>query len=270
MTITIIGKNSYLGRSLAEHAGGPDWQFLSHDEAFERTDWLESTRTVFNLAYHPDLKTGRYDPDKDIDRKLAEKVAEKDIHYVMASSRLVYGFAPDDLILREDMEPAPETPYAKNKYETEKALAEILPPERLTILRMGNIIGFEPGRKSFMGQALTKLQEDGRMEFDIAPDAIRDFLPVTYWAEIVSAVLQAPKPGIFNVGSGLGTTTDDIASWLMEARGQGRAHYTALSYDGQFILDMSKTSAAYEFEAVSKALLKIYVQSLGRRLKQAA
>lgn len=270
MTITVIGKSGFLARALAERPEAKDWRFLSHQEALSDTSWVEDATTVFNLALHPNMKTHDYNPAKDIDRVLAELIKGRNIHYVMASSRMVYGFAPDDLYLREDMLPNPETTYGRNKWETEQALAQILPEQRLTILRMGNIIGFEVDRPSFMGMALTKLRDDGVMDFNIAPDSLRDFLPVTFWAEIVTRVLQHPKPGVYNVGSGFGTSTDEIACWLMETMGQGKTNYTALSYDGQFIMDITKIKQAYEFEAISKVLLKVYVQNLARRLKKAA
>lgn len=270
MTITIIGKNSFLGRALADHAAAKHWLFLGHDEALQREDWLDKTQCVFNLALHPDMKSADYDEGCDIDLHLGRKIAAQDIHYVMASTRMVYGFAPDDLYLREDMPPQPENTYGRNKWQTEQALAALMPAERLTILRMGNIFGFEPGRRTFFGMALTKLQEEGVMSFDIAPDSLRDFLPTTFWAGMVSIILENPQPGIFNIGSGFGITVDEIASWLMEAYGGGKAEYTAFSYDGQFIMDMRKTAACYRYEPVSKALLKIFVQALARRLKQVA
>lgn len=267
MTITIIGKNSFLAQRLAEWQGTLDWCFLSHQEALEKQDWVAGASVVFNLAWDKALSDTPYQAEHDTDSKLAELVAPHKAHYVMASSRKVYGSASKDLMLREDMPPAPEDHYGHYKWQVEKNLAETLPAERLTILRMGNIFGFEYGRRSFLGLALTALKDEGRMHFDIAPDSKRDFLPAPFWCAMIVQILTAPKSGLYNIGSGIGITTDELATTLLETYGQGRADYTSFSYDGQFILDMDKAHATYALECPQKNDIRLSLQVLGRKLK---
>lgn len=254
--VTVIGKNSFLSKTLQCRTASKDWLYLGHEEALSETDWIGKTDTLINSAFHPDLRSGAYSPIKDINFLLAGYVQRHPVHTIMLSSRAVYGEAPDDLILREDHPPTPQTSYAQNKYASEQALADMLPPERLTILRMGNIFGAERGRSTFFGQMLAGLLDNGVMRFDIAPDAVRDFLSAVQWADYMAKIASAPKAGLYNIGAGFGVTTQELTNWIMEAYGSGRVEYAGQSYKGQFILDVSKALQAFSLEPYTKDDLK--------------
>lgn len=253
--VTVIGKNSFLAVVLQKQAASKDWLYLGHDEALAETNWVGRTDTLINCAFHPDLRENAYSPIKDIDFMLAGYIQNHPVHYVMLSSRTVYGDAPADLVLSEDMPPAPNTPYARNKYASEQALAQMLPPERLTILRMGNIFGAEQGRRSFFGQMLSGLLDDGVVRFDIAPDAVRDFLSANQWARYIAKIAQTPKAGLYNIGSGFGVTTEELSNWIIEAYGSGHVDYIGHSYKGQFILDINKARQAFRLAPYTKEML---------------
>lgn len=254
--ITIIGQNSFLSQALQKQTPSNDWRYLSHKDALSETGWIDKTDTLINCAFHPDLRTGAYSPIKDIDFMLAGYIQNRPIHYIMLSSRAVYGDAPKDLILREDQPPAPITPYAQNKYTSEQAVTDLLPPDRLTILRMGNIFGVERGRQTFFGQMLSGSLDHGIMRFNIAPDAVRDFLYAGQWARYMAKIANAPKAGLYNIGAGFGITTEELANWIIEIYGEGHAEYTGRSYEGQFILDTAKAASAYNLEPYTKEQLK--------------
>lgn len=260
--ITVIGKNSFLARHLAEHKGTQDWLFLDHKDALSETDWISKTDILINCAYHPDLMRGEYSPVKDIDFLLSGYILAKDIHYIMLSSRAAYGAAPDDLYLREDMTTKPDTPYGINKLQTEQTLKTMIAPEKLTIIRSANIFGQEYGRRTFFGMMLTSLKDNGVLEFNIAPDAQRDFLSAEKWADDVVKIVQNPKGGLYNLGSGFGVTTQNMAEMLISAHGSGEVKYTDHSYDGQFILDMNKTKSAFELKDYTKDDLQSDINAL--------
>ena len=260
--VTVIGKSSFLARHLA--AAYPDWTYLDYQDALSETKWVRETDVVINCAFHPDLKTGDYSPVKDIDFLLSGYIAASHVHYVMLSSRAVYGEAqPDDHILHEVHIPMPTNAYGKNKYMSEEAVEGILPPERLTIIRSANIFGSEYGRSTFFGLMLTSLKDEGVLRFNIAPDAVRDFLSARKWAQYLGKIADNPKSGIYNLGSGQGTTTQDLADLMIKYNGSGTVEYSGKSYNGQFILDMSKAKQDYglddysseEFEDDVKAAL---------------
>jgi dTDP-4-dehydrorhamnose reductase len=264
MSTIVIGKNSFLASHLEGLSSAAGWEFLTHEEALARPNALKSARVIVNCAFHPDLADQEYDADKDIDFAIASLIQNSDAHYIMMSSRMVYGNAPDDLMLSEDAEPKPVTIYGRNKLTIEQALQDVLPAKHLTILRMANIFGYEPERSSFFGTMITSLQESGVINFDIAPDSQRDFLSVWGWADYMEQVIPKPIGGIFNVGSGFGTTPQELAEVLINEANKGKAAFNGNSYDGQFILDVRKLLKSYNLVSYTKLDLLSDVEEVAR------
>lgn len=250
--ITVIGKNSFLAKALAKNTNTQDWTFLDHQTALSETDWVKKSDVVINCAFHPDLRQNPYNPIQDIDFLLAGYVKRSNAHYIMLSSRAVYGEAPEDTILREDMTAKPTNAYGINKLKSEQAVASVLPPERFTIIRSSNIFGNEYGRSTFFGLMLTSLKDKNALRFNIAADAVRDFLSARQWAEYMIKIANSPKDGFYNLGAGWGITTQDLAEMMIEYHSSGEIVYTDDSYEGQFILDMNKTKNAFGLEAYTK------------------
>lgn len=249
--ITVIGKSSFLARHLAEQY--PDWTYIDYQYALSETKWVRECDVVINCAFHPDLRTGDYSPVKDIDFLLSGYVTASNVHYIMLSSRAVYGEAPPEShIFNESHKPNPTTLYGKNKYISEQAIENILPPERMTIIRSANIFGPEYGRSTFFGLMLTSLKDEGVLRFNIAPDAQRDFLSARKWAQYLGKIADSPKSGIYNLGSGHGTTTQELADLMIKHNGSGTVEFTGNSHDGQFILDMSKAKQDYGLDDYSR------------------
>lgn len=267
MSIVVIGKNSFLARAAAAHPGCDGWVFLSHDEALADKGWTRGADCVINFAFDPALHQG-YDAQQDVDAKIADSIG-RNTHYIMMSSRLVYDTAKPGLTFHETDRPAPDTPYGATKLRIENNLIEGLGLARVTILRLGNIFGDEYGRKSFFGMALTRLKDEGKIVFDIAPDSKRDFLSAQRFARALEKIVATPQGGIFNLGSGIGVAAADIAAWLILGYGQGEAVYTDKKTQGQFRLDMSKTRKSFGLEEVTSEDLQADVMECGRRLKLA-
>ncbi len=244
--ITLIGKTSFIAKSLREYGIGQSWQWLSHQEALEQSEWIKNTDCIINLAYAPDLRYQNYNPKSDVDSQLAHKVQEHNIHYIMLSSRIVYGQQHNGYELHEDMPVAPNSIYGINKHIIEGKLCDILDPERVTILRPSNIFGFEPARKSFFGIALTKLHAEGRITYDMSPFVKRDFFAVKRFGEALNIIANNPKSGIYNIGSGFGTETGLIAEWLIEGfGGKGELLITDMRRHDIFWLNMDKTYSTF-------------------------
>ena len=97
----------------------------------------------------------------------------------MLSSRKVY--APGALPLAETAATGPTDAYGRQKLATETALRQLL-GERLTVLRLANIFGYErerPGaRPSLRPRARPPGRREGRIRYAMSPFVERDFLPV--------------------------------------------------------------------------------------------
>ncbi len=266
MTVTIIGKSSFMAQAVREKAP-KDWLFLSHTEALANDGWVKGATCVVNFAFDPALRSGPYSADADVDSKIAKMIAGSGAHYVMLSSRMVYGRPASGGRMQEGDACDPINAYGKSKLAVERSLAGILGKDKLTILRLSNIFGIEPARRSFFGIAQAALARENRIVYDMSPLTCRDFLSVWRFAEALIAIASAPKPGLYNLGAGFGIETGMIAQWLIEGYGKGELHINRFSHDDQFYLDMEKTRAAYVIPTVTAEDLRQDCLACGDALK---
>ncbi len=261
----LVGKSSYLAGSLTELPG--DWSYLSHHDIDESADLLKSADIVINCALNPALRNAAYDVRHDVDHAIAGMIGPRTF-YTMLSSRMVYGEgATGPVPFAETDDCNPSNAYGKNKLAIEQGLNALIGPDRLIVLRLGNIFGFELDRPTFLGCALTSLKNTGKLHFDLAPESVRDFLPAANLGEIMRKVVAKPVAGIYNIGSGVPLSIADITSWLIEGYGKGEVIYTDTSAKGQFILDVRKSARTYGLPAMNKADLEKRFIECGRQLQ---
>jgi UDP-glucose 4-epimerase len=242
--ILIVGRNSFLAGHLRQRLPRDQVRAVSHD-AIEQPDLLDGIDCVITCARHPLLGSERYDPaTMDPDLHLARRIGERAIDYLMLSSRKVY--APGAGPLAEDAPTAPGDPYGRHKLAAEHELRRLL-GERLTVLRLANIFGYErqPGRRTFLSISLERLEREGRIQFDMSPFVGRDFLPVEHCARLLARIAQAPPGGVLNVGSGIGLPTGRLALWIIEGYGRGELAIASPEEKDPFVLDVGRLSGLY-------------------------
>lgn len=266
MSIVAVGSTSFMARAVADHPSAAGWRFLHHEEALADAGWIDEASCVVNFALDPQVRAGIVTEETNVDARLARKVIARrpDLSYVMLSSRMVYGHSG---LLREADSCAPVTPYGRGKLLVEESLREIVPPESLTILRIGNVFGFEPDRKSFFGMALTRLRDEGKIVYDMSPLVRRDFLSVERFAQILTRICVAPRPGAFNLGSGVGLQVGLIAEGLIEGYGRGVLEVTGFSHMDDFVLDMTRTNETWCLRRMTEDEVQADIVACGRRLE---
>lgn len=168
---------------------------------------------------HPALGTADWRLGDEPELRAARLAADRALPFLSLGTRKVYAPAPGTL--REDGPLGPTDRYGEQKLAVEEALAAIL-GERLTRLRLSNIVGFEPGRTTFAGRMLTTLAGEGLIRFDVSPFTRRDFLPAEAAGRAIADLLRDPPGGVVNVGSGLALECGRLALWLIEGFGRGR------------------------------------------------
>jgi len=272
MGIAVVGAGSFIARALRQTPEAAYWRFIGHREALGTDSWLQGVDTLLNCAFDDRLKNRAYDATLDVDIRLAEKVKhDRGMRYVMLSSRLAYGPAPDGGRLTESLPCNPIVPYARAKIITETRLAEML-GERLTVLRLSNVFGAEsaPGRKNFISVATRTLTQQGRIVLDLNPFVERDFVPVTEVARSLVRVLNAPEPGVFNFGAGAGTAVGLMAVWLISGHGRGELVINNMRDHDPFWLDITKAHRAFGIDAVPAERIRAFCIKLGRSVMRSA
>jgi dTDP-4-dehydrorhamnose reductase/UDP-glucose 4-epimerase len=255
----VVGRSGFIARGLGSVAAAGGWRFASHD----RPDALEGAECVVNCALPPAERTGDVETENLFDVRLARAASRMGARYVMLSSRKVYD-ATRQAGAGEDAPTGPSDAYGRNKLRAERAVLDIM-GGRATVLRLANVIGWEPGRRSFMGMMLSGLGREGRVTLDVSPFVRRDFLPVESVAGIIADLVVRETGGILNVGSGIGTPVGHVALWLMEGAGRGELVVTSPFERDGFHLDVARLAGHLGRDPAALDLAE-YCRALGRRL----
>jgi UDP-glucose 4-epimerase len=262
--LLVVGRHSFLARHLLGALPAAGVSAAGHEE-IDRVDLLDGVGRVVSFARHPLLGRDGYRPDEmDPDLRLALRLGDRPIAYVMLSSRKVY--APAGRPLAETSPLGPVDAYGRHKLEAEQRLRAML-GERLTVLRLANVFGYEriPGRRTFLSIALDRLSSEGRIVLDISPFVERDFLPVEICARILAGIVERPPGAVLNVGSGIGLPTGRLALWILEGYGRGQLVVESPEEKDPFVLDIGRLAGLYgrptSLEEIRESCIAI-----GRRL----
>lgn len=233
--ILVSGAGGFIGRAIVR-ALGDTARPVSH-RAIDEPTLTVGIRALVHAGRDPRLGTSDYRLEDDVELRLARLAAGRDLPFVSLGTRKVY--APSDQPLGEAAALGPGDRYGEQKLALEDALAAVL-GERLTRLRLANIIGFERGRRSFMGLMLAGLESEDTITFDMSPFVPRDFLPVETTARLIAALAHGPPGGIVNIGSGVPLEVGRLALALIEGWGRGRLLVTDPRHHDAFTLDVSR------------------------------
>jgi len=216
MRIVITGAAGYIGGYLVK-ALHKDNDLLIIDKSWGDSQWslnLLADKTIQEIEfYNPDLiyhlaaQTSVNKSFEDIEQDVKDNILttvrllslKKKIIFV--SSGAVYG---NKLRVTERDKLKPESPYAISKVACENYIMVYGVP--YVILRLGNVYGRN------CNKGVIKYLKDGYPIFGTG-NHIRDYIHID---DVVNALIMAPKwkQGIYNVGTGRGTTVNEIADLL--------------------------------------------------------
>ena len=108
--ILVVGKNSFIGQNF--HTQSSNIDLISHKE-ISITDFT-FYGTVLNCSISPDFRTKKYEEQNDIDFIVAKKSYENGCHFVMLSTRKVYGQSNELVAYTESSEIKPIDNYSLN------------------------------------------------------------------------------------------------------------------------------------------------------------
>lgn len=265
--ILVVGRNSFIARAMSDLEDRLPCRFVSHHEV-DDPEVFEGVDCVVNCALPPACRRQLGSAELDFEVRLGRSAAACGARYVMLSSRKVYH--PDHQVgAGEEAPTGPWDAYGGNKLLAEAALRSIL-GDRLTILRIANVAGWEPGRPGFMGRMLSSLAGQGRITLDVSPFVERDFLGVEDFCRILNAILRTGFTGTVNVGSGTAVPVGRIALWLVEGFGSGELLVTSAREHDAFRLDTGRLRSLLGLSAAPAADLRDLCRQLGYRLRKEA
>lgn len=266
MKILIIGKNSFLATEFIKKLEIWQYEALSYREALARKNF-EGISCIINFAYHPFLASNSYKEEFDIDFLIRNKILKTNIHYVMISSRRVYG-QNHGWNSSENDKPAPTEYYGINKQLTENKLLEIK-PNAITILRVCNVIGKElnPDRLRMGSYLINCLLTKGKIEISYSLESKKDVISSDFLSQVLYWVSCNTPEGIFNIGSGCSQAIGSIAKWMINGFGDGEVLSFSDVVVDNFQLDTSKFFQLSGLKESSMELEK-FIINLGREIRQ--
>ena len=104
--VLIVGKNSFIGKSLSKVKDGNKFKKISYKDLYDVD--LSDYDVVVNCSLNPSFKTSTYHLGIDVDYDVAHKAYESGCHYVMLSTRKIYG---SSTVLKSYNEHSEENPY---------------------------------------------------------------------------------------------------------------------------------------------------------------
>jgi dTDP-4-dehydrorhamnose reductase len=260
----VVGRSSLLAREFSARHPEVVMRVLGHADADDAAAYA-GARCVVNFAFAPALERSPYASALDIDLRIGARAAQHGMHYVMISSRRVY--APDAQWNARESMPAPGMDvYGRNKARVEHELRERL-GDRLTILRPGNVLAYEPiaGRRRFGAYLQHQLATTGRIRLTVDPAARRDLVPAEFFCRAVHEAAVRRAAGVFNVGSGRATGAGDAARWLLQGYGAGELRSEAAQPADEFQLDCARLRDVFGL-ACAEGAVEQALREIGRRL----
>ncbi|QLQ38339.1 aminotransferase class I/II-fold pyridoxal phosphate-dependent enzyme [Micromonospora robiginosa] len=110
-----------------------------------------------------------------------------------------------------DADPSGRWTYAMAKLAQERLVAGAVDPDRLTVLRLANVVG--AGQHRVVTRLIRRARQ--RLPLPVTADAVRSFLPADALARMLR---DGIGPGVWNVG-GAPVPLADVATWIRDLCG---------------------------------------------------
>ena len=258
--ILLIGKTGFIGSNLCNVLSRR--YSINCISYFDINNVSSDYDVVINCCIHPEYRTQKYNEDIDFDLKASRKFRG---HYVMFSSRKVYGDSDTLKIYDENSPVDPKENYSENKLITENKIIDSR--DNYTIFRSSNVFGFEPGRNSFLGFCIDQLVNNNSIVFDLDYKTKRDFIYIMTLCDLVKASIGKEINGIYNLSSNIPYDIGDVARNLIIGY-NNNSTFTCIGVNNikdQFVLDNSKLLLSLK-ENILNCNLDNIIQNLGKQV----
>jgi UDP-glucose 4-epimerase len=149
--------------------------------------------------------------------KISQELGVK--NFVYASTCAVYG-SPETRIVSEESSLKPESPYSVSKLVGEFYVP--LFAKNFCVLRYANVYGPRQkasGEGAVVQSFMKRMKSNGEVVIHWDGNQVRDFVFVRDVAEVNLKALQARKRAVLNVGTGKGTSVNELFKVLKEITG---------------------------------------------------
>lgn len=261
MKVTVTGASGFLGRRIVAELASCGMEVVAvarrdvpvgdgiESRLVENYDDVPEADVLVHLAEESRLHVAEQSPDHhrtlNVERVRGFVRSRRFPRILYGSSGAVYG-DNSPYPHRADEVPAGTSAYACSKLACER---EVL-AEGGVVLRFANIVG--PGMSDTAVLARVLAQIPGSGDLAVRDDsAVRDFLWNGDMATCVTGFVAGHASGVFNVGSGEGTSVRQLAELALTVAGESHRKVVSGPRAGrpsQLILDVAATRAAINWQ----------------------
>lgn len=283
MRALVIGGNGFIGSHLVEglHARGHAVRVLDPGSARVDVDWagidyrrgaytdaacladaLDDVDTVFHLASTTVPASSNRDPAYDVSSNLVgalgllSTMQARGLRRIVffSSGGTVYG-DPEVLPVPESHPLRPISSYGIVKVAIEQYLSMYRHLGQIDplVLRPSNPFGprqSAAGGQGFIAAAIARLREGAPLQIWGDGETVRDYIFIDDLVELAIRAAASGDCGIFNAGSGIGASLNDIRAAIEQAAGQRMAveHLPARDFDvRRVVLDVSAARDRFDW-----------------------
>ncbi|MFA5158936.1 MAG: NAD(P)-dependent oxidoreductase [Candidatus Omnitrophota bacterium] len=260
----VTGATGFIGHALcsellrqgfAVHAYGRKCDFRAKPgiEYTRVKNYLEVMGTPDTVCVHLAGDNNVLAVESQTDSALPEAVAlakhlctQRFARVVFASSAAVYGDL-SEAPHREDEALSVSGAYARLKY----AVEEVILRKHQTVARIANVYGLGMSETSVLSGVMRQLGQSGPVKVKCSMP-VRDFI---YVADVICGLIclaTRSQYGIFNLGTGIGTSVANLARELLDIAGQKKRGVCCVDHDhirSSLILNPSKMKTCYGWSA---------------------
>ena len=176
--------------------------------------YLSRFDLIINASANRKFIKTRYSEKSDRDLLIAKKIKEIDsLNFVMLSTRKIYKTGAN---IKEDGKIEPKCFYSKNNLKAEINIKKILNEKRILILRISNLIGYNPYNSKKVHHTFTSIFFEHIKKNEIFDPKLyfKDFITINKFCEIILKLIKKNAHGIYNVSIGKKIYLKDIIKWL--------------------------------------------------------
>ena len=262
--IYIVGKRSLIAKNLFNF-------FKNKKKKVSLIDYkdIKITKKKFIIINCSSKKNSKHDPILDRDIKIINKISKTNnsFYYIMLSTAKVYG--GKKLIKKETLKCNPNSKYGKYRRKVEILLKQKMKMKNFIILRLTNLLNLDLRQKSNSKTFINKMLRDLRYKniIEIPKDkTIKDFIDQNSFHKIFDLLIKKKIIGTFNLSSGIPTSTDQIAKYIIKGYEKGSIVKNKSLITDSFVLSSQKLNKYIKFKISKKKLNNEFI-NIGRNLR---
>jgi len=249
VSVIVTGASGFVGDALVQRlkqtAGFnviPVSRRQAHSDTYLLEDYHDTPPgdVLVHLAENPDRMQVNQSGDVELDKSMAvlDALLQKKYQFVVyCSSAIIYGDSGERPFLEESPVIVNDT-YSRLKVVNENKVLHT----GGAVLRLANVVGPGMAKNNVLSDILSQLSAMSPLVVRNG-NPVRDFIWVSDVVNAIVILIEKKVPGVFNVGTGIGVSINELARMVLQAAGEAQREVDSMavsSSESYNVLDIEK------------------------------